>query len=41
MRAMNDALNNHHRDALRKILDHPSSGNVEWRQLLSLDGADR
>jgi hypothetical protein len=33
---MNDALNNHHRDTLRKILDHPSSGNVEWRQVLSL-----
>jgi hypothetical protein len=29
-------LNNHHRDTLRKILEHPSSGNVEWRQVLSL-----
>jgi len=36
MRAMNDALNNHHRDTLRKILDHPTSANVEWRQVLSL-----
>jgi hypothetical protein len=36
MRAMNDALNNHHRDTLRKILDHPTSGNLEWRQVLSL-----
>ena len=36
MRAMNDALNNHHRDTLRKIFDHPTSANVEWRQVLSL-----
>ena len=33
---MDRALNNHHRDTLRKILDHPASGNVEWRQVLSL-----
>jgi hypothetical protein len=33
---MSDALNNHHRDTLRKILDHPASGNIEWRQVLSL-----
>jgi hypothetical protein len=31
-----DDLNNHHRDTLKKILDHPASGNVEWRQVLSL-----
>ena len=31
-----DDLNNHHRDMLKKILDHPASGNVEWRQVLSL-----
>jgi hypothetical protein len=30
------SLNNHHRDTLRKILEHPSSGNVEWRQVISL-----
>ena len=30
------SLNNHHRDTLRRILEHPSSGNVEWRQVLSL-----
>ena len=30
------SLNNHHRDTLRKILGHPASGNVEWRQVLSL-----
>jgi len=33
---VSDALNNHHRDTLQKILDHPVSGNVEWRQVLSL-----
>lgn len=33
---MSSDLNNHHRDTLKKILDHPSSGNVEWRQVLSL-----
>jgi len=29
-------LNNHHRDTLEQIFSHPSSGNVEWRQVLSL-----
>jgi len=29
-------LNNHHRDTLEKIFSHPLSGNVEWRQVLSL-----
>ena len=29
-------LNNHHRDTLKKIFSHPLSGNVEWRQVLSL-----
>jgi hypothetical protein len=29
-------LNNHHRDTLEKILGHPASGNVEWRQVVSL-----
>lgn len=33
---MDSALNNHHRDTLRKIFDHPASGNIEWRQVLSL-----
>ena len=33
---MNSGLNNHHRDTLRKILSHPASGNIEWRQVLSL-----
>ena len=29
-------LNNHHRDTLQRILSHPASGNIEWRQVLSL-----
>jgi hypothetical protein len=33
---MNGDLNNHHRDTLRKLFSHPASGNLEWRQVLSL-----
>ena len=29
-------LNHHHRDTLERIFNHPSSGNIEWRQVLSL-----
>jgi len=29
-------LNDHHRDTLEKIFSHSSSGNIEWRQVLSL-----
>jgi hypothetical protein len=29
-------LNNHHRDTVAKILSHPASGNVDWRQVRSL-----
>jgi hypothetical protein len=29
-------LNHHHRVTLDKIFRHPLSGNVEWRQVLSL-----
>jgi hypothetical protein len=29
-------LNSHHRDTLEKLFTHPSSGNIEWRQVLSL-----
>lgn len=29
-------LNNEHRDTLEKIFGHPASGNVEWRQVVSL-----
>jgi hypothetical protein len=33
---MQEHLNNHHRETLRKIFSHPASGNLEWRQVLSL-----
>ena len=29
-------LSNHHRDTLAEIFSHPSSGNIEWRQVVSL-----
>ena len=29
-------LNHHHRDTLEKIFRHPLSGNLEWRQVMSL-----
>jgi len=29
-------LNNHHRDTLRKIFEHPTSHNIEWREVVSL-----
>ncbi len=29
-------LNNHQQATVEKILAHPASGNVEWRQVLSL-----
>ncbi len=29
-------LGSHHRDTLEKIFGHPASGNVEWREVLSL-----
>ena len=29
-------MNAEHEDTLEKILNHPASGNVEWRQVLSL-----
>jgi hypothetical protein len=32
-------LNHHHSVTLEKIFNHPLSGNVEWRQVLSLLGA--
>jgi hypothetical protein len=30
------ALSGHHQDTVEKILAHPASGNVEWRQVVSL-----
>jgi hypothetical protein len=29
-------LTHHHRDTVEKIFTHPSSGNIEWRQVRSL-----
>jgi hypothetical protein len=29
-------LNNHHRDTLRQIFQHPTSHNIEWPAVLSL-----
>ena len=29
-------LNDHHRDTIEKIFSHSSSGNIEWREVLSL-----
>lgn len=29
-------LNDHHRDTAARILQHPSSGNVEWHAVVSL-----
>jgi hypothetical protein len=29
-------LNNHHRNTLEEIFRHPTSGNIEWRNVLSL-----
>ncbi len=29
-------LNNHHRDTLRQIFQHPAGHNIEWRAVLSL-----
>ena len=33
---MQSHLNNHHRDTFQRILSHPTSGNIEWREVLSL-----
>ena len=33
---MSADLTHHHRDTREKIFSHPLSGNVEWRQVLSL-----
>ena len=30
------SLNNHHRDTLLKIFQHPTSHNIEWRNVVSL-----
>ena len=33
---MSTHLSHHHRQTVEKIFGHPASGNVEWRQVLSL-----
>lgn len=33
---MTASLSNRHRDTLARIFSHPSSGNIEWRQVVSL-----
>ena len=33
---MDAQLSSHHRDTLEKIFRHPASGNIEWRDVLSL-----
>jgi hypothetical protein len=31
-----ESLNNHHRDTLLRIFQHPTSHNIEWRDVASL-----
>jgi hypothetical protein len=33
---MSTDLNNHHQNTVDALFAHPASGNVEWRQVLSL-----
>ena len=33
---MDAQLSSHHRDTIQKIFSHPASGNIEWREVLSL-----
>ena len=33
---MTGELGSHHRDTLKKLCNHPTSGNIEWRQVRSL-----
>jgi hypothetical protein len=33
---MTQHLNNHHRDTLDRILRHPTSSNIEWKDVVSL-----
>ena len=33
---MSTHLSHHHRQTVEKIFGHPASGNIEWRQVLSL-----
>ena len=33
---MTDELGSHHRDTLNRLFAHPTSGNIEWRDVKSL-----
>ena len=33
---MTGELGSHHRDTLERLFNHPTSGNIEWRQVRSL-----
>jgi hypothetical protein len=33
---MTDHLDNHHRNTLEKLFEHPPSSNIEWREVESL-----
>ncbi|PND54545.1 hypothetical protein CRM90_27385 [Mycobacterium sp. ENV421] len=33
---MSEHVSSHHRQTIEKIFHHPASGNIEWRQVLSL-----
>ena len=33
---MTGELGSHHRDTLNRLFNHPTSGNIEWRQVRSL-----
>jgi len=33
---MQSDLTSHHRATIRKIFSHPTSGNIEWREVISL-----
>jgi hypothetical protein len=36
MIAVDRSLTSHHRDTVEKIFSHPTSGNIEWRQVVAL-----
>lgn len=33
---MSEQLGSHHRDTVTRLFEHPSSGNIEWREVQSL-----
>jgi hypothetical protein len=36
---MDENLNSHHRATVEKLFSHPTSGNIEWHDVISLLGA--